>query len=73
MDFGFKLSPSSAVNLDTVDTRRYDRLVQLEPDALTCIGFFRRVSADDFKTAVEATCHQAALLSSALGYRKNEK
>ena len=38
MDFGFKLSPSSAVNLDTVDTRRYDRLVQLEPDALTCIG-----------------------------------
>ena len=38
MDFGFKLSPSSAVNLDTVDRRRYDRLVQLQPDALTCIG-----------------------------------
>jgi heterodisulfide reductase subunit C len=38
MDFGFKLSPSSAVNLDTVDRRRYDRLVQLVPDACTCIG-----------------------------------
>ena len=38
MDFGFKLSPSSSVNLDTVDRRRYDRLVQLCPDASTCIG-----------------------------------
>lgn len=38
MDFGFKLSPSSSVNLDTVDRRRYDRLVQLCPDAATCIG-----------------------------------
>ena len=38
MDFGFKLSPSSAVNLDQVDRRRYDRLVQLVPDASTCIG-----------------------------------
>lgn len=38
MDFGFKLSPSSAVNLDTVDHRRFDRLAQLVPDALTCIG-----------------------------------
>lgn len=37
-DFGFQLSPSSAVNLDTTDRRRYDRLVRIVPEAGTCIG-----------------------------------
>ena len=38
MDFGFSLSPSSAVNLDRVDTARWQRLVQEDSDALICIG-----------------------------------
>ena len=38
MDFGYQINPSSAVNLDTVDRRRYDALVKLEPDALICMG-----------------------------------
>ena len=37
-DFGFSLSPSSAVNLDTTECKRYARLVEMVPDALTCIG-----------------------------------
>lgn len=36
--------------------------------ALTTIGFFRRVSADDFVNAVKMTVNQAAMLSTALGY-----
>jgi len=38
MDFGFNLSPSSTVNLDTVDHARFRRLVQLQPDAATCMA-----------------------------------
>lgn len=38
MDFGFSLSPSSAVNLDLVDRGRYARLLRREPTAATCIG-----------------------------------
>ena len=38
MEFGFKLSPSSVVHLDTTDRRRFDRLAQLVPDVRTCIG-----------------------------------
>lgn len=38
MDFGYSISPSSAVNLDTVDRRRYDTLVRLCPDARTCMA-----------------------------------
>lgn len=36
--------------------------------ALTTIGFFRRVSAEDFVNAVKVTTDQAAMLSSALGF-----
>ena len=36
--------------------------------ALTTIGFFRRVSSDDFISAAEATVRQAAMLSAALSY-----
>lgn len=38
MDFGFKLSPSSTVNLDTVDTTIYRRLVEMEPGAAACMA-----------------------------------
>ena len=36
--------------------------------SLTTIGFFRRVSSEDFIKAVEATVKQADMLSTALGY-----
>ena len=39
--------------------------------ALTTIGFFRRVRAEDFVNATEATVRQAAMLSAALGYDHN--
>lgn len=38
MDFGFKISPSSAVNLDNVDLSLYDRLAEVEPDIRKCIA-----------------------------------
>lgn len=38
MEFGFSLSPSSAVDLDKVDTSRFDRLVEMEPQARICMG-----------------------------------
>ena len=38
MDFGFKLSKSSALDLDRADTTRYERLCRLEPDARICMG-----------------------------------
>ena len=38
MDFGFSLSPSSAIDLDKVDTRLYEKLCSLSPDARTCMG-----------------------------------
>ena len=37
--------------------------------ALTTIGFFRRVSSEDFSNAVECTVKQAKMLSTALGYQ----
>ena len=38
MDFGFKLSPSSAVNLDRLDLDLYRQLLALEPDAGICMA-----------------------------------
>ena len=38
MDFGFKLSPSSAIDLDKVDLDLYDRLCEIEPDARICMA-----------------------------------
>ena len=38
MEFGFKLSPSSAINLDKADTSLYDALVEIEPDARICMA-----------------------------------
>ena len=36
--FGFKISPSSAINLDKVDRSRFDELCRIEPDALRCMA-----------------------------------
>lgn len=38
MDFGFSLSPSSAVRLDGVDLSLYRRVAEKAPDIRTCIG-----------------------------------
>lgn len=37
-DFGFKLSPSSAIDLDKVDRSLYRRLAELEPDLRICMA-----------------------------------
>lgn len=38
MDFGFKIAPSSAFNLDTIDLTLYRKLVKLEPSAKVCMA-----------------------------------
>ena len=38
MNFGYKLSPSSAVDLDKVDFSLYHRIEKIEPDVRICIG-----------------------------------
>lgn len=37
-NFGFKLAPSSAINLDTVDKTVFNELYKLEPDARICMA-----------------------------------
>ena len=38
MNFGFKLAPSSAINLDTVDLTVFKNLCAMEPDARICMA-----------------------------------
>jgi len=38
MDFGFKINPSSVIDVDKVDRHMYYRLAKLEPTVKTCIG-----------------------------------
>ena len=38
MDFGFSLSKSSTLNLDTADLNLYKKLCELSPDARTCMA-----------------------------------
>lgn len=38
MEFGFKLSPSSTLNLDKADTSLYGKLLEMEPDAGICMA-----------------------------------
>ena len=38
MDFGFCLSPSSHVKMDTVDLTTFNRLKETNPDVNTCIA-----------------------------------
>ncbi len=37
-NFGFKISQSSTINLDTIDLTRFRQLCLIEPDALRCIS-----------------------------------
>lgn len=55
------------VGLRSVSAPVFDATGELKY-TLTTIGFFRRVSADDFVNAVKMTVDQAAMLSTALGY-----
>lgn len=36
--FGFKISPSSAINLDKVDLHKFRELCTVEPDAMRCMA-----------------------------------
>lgn len=36
--FGFKISPSSTINLDKIDLTRFNELCRLEPDVLKCMA-----------------------------------
>lgn len=36
--FGFKISPSSTMNLDTIDMTRFKELCKLEPDVMKCMA-----------------------------------
>lgn len=38
MDFGFKISPSSAVNLDNVNVEKFEQLHSVEPDVYKCMA-----------------------------------
>ena len=38
MDFGFNLSPSSAIELDALDTSLFRKLCSIEPGARSCIA-----------------------------------
>lgn len=38
MDFGFKISPSSAINLDKVDLTMFEKLHEMESDVYKCIA-----------------------------------
>jgi Heterodisulfide reductase, subunit C len=38
MDFGFKLQPSSAINLDNIDLSLYKKLEQMDPDVRICMS-----------------------------------
>lgn len=51
MDFGFKLAPSSTIDLDKVDLTLYRKLVQIEPDirrCMTCGSCTATCTAGDF-------------------------
>lgn len=38
MDFGFRIAPSSAVNLDTVNLEKFEKLHAIEPDVYKCMS-----------------------------------
>lgn len=54
------------VGLRSISAPVYDNSGEVRY-ALTTIGFFRRISSEDFVTATECTVSQAGMLSSALG------
>lgn len=38
IDFGFKINPSSTLDLDKADLTLYDKLVRMEPEARMCMA-----------------------------------
>ncbi len=38
IDFGFKISKSSTIDLDKADTTQYEHLCEIEPDARLCMN-----------------------------------
>jgi len=36
--FGFRISPSSSINMDSVDRGRFHELCRIEPDAMRCMS-----------------------------------
>ena len=38
IDFGYGISPSSAINLDKFDRTRFEELAREEPDVLKCMA-----------------------------------
>lgn len=38
IDFGFGISPSSAIKLDDFDRTKYNKLCEMEPDILKCMA-----------------------------------
>lgn len=36
--FGFRISPSSAINLDNIDRSLFEKLCRVEPDAMKCMS-----------------------------------
>ena len=39
IDFGYGISPSSAINLDKFDRTRFEELARAEPDAPKCMAW----------------------------------
>ena len=73
MDFGFSLSPSSAVNLDRTDRSLYEMLCDREPTARTCIGC-GSCSATCTASAISGMSVRKVLLGIQRGqYREVEK
>ena len=60
------------VGLRSVSAPVYDNMGAVKY-ALTTVGFFRRVSTEDFLSAVDCTVKQAGMLSTALGCEKTYK
>ena len=62
IEFGFKLSPSSRINLDLRDKASFSKLVEIEPDALKCMAC-GSCTASCSAGVFEETSLRSALLS----------
>ena len=62
IDFGFSVSPSSRINLDSVDRKSFAALAKLEPDVLKCIAC-GSCSASCTASQFEPTSVRRAILS----------
>lgn len=62
IDFGFSVSPSSRINLDSVDRKSFAALAKLEPDVLKCMAC-GSCSASCTASQFEPTSVRRAILS----------